>query len=70
LSEVLCQHCKTPIKVDELAVMAVELLCNKCGTASDEPKVLLVCNVCGRHLKGIDLLSGTGLAYYPKHLSE
>ncbi len=70
LSEVLCQHCKTPIKVDELAVMDVEPLCNKCGTASSEPKISLSCNVCGKRLKGIDLLGGTGLAYYPRHLSE
>ncbi len=65
ISEVTCQKCKQPVSVSKLAVLDVEPLCNGCGTASEEPKIVLTCAVCGKHLKGADLLAGTGLAYIP-----
>jgi rubrerythrin len=64
LSEVTCMICKEPVKVSELSVIDVEPLCNKCGTASIDPKIVFRCATCGKQLKGADLLSGTGLAYY------
>ncbi|MBN2230460.1 MAG: hypothetical protein JW779_12805, partial [Candidatus Thorarchaeota archaeon] len=65
VTEVTCQKCKRPVKVSELAVMDVEPLCNSCGTASDNPKIVLTCAVCNKQLKSADLLAGTGLAYVP-----
>ncbi len=65
LTEVRCQNCHEAVKVSELSVIDVEPLCNNCGTASDEPKIVLTCATCGKKLKGADLLGGTGLAYYP-----
>ena len=67
LAEVTCLHCKQPVKVSELSVIDVEPLCNKCGTASNDPKIAFKCASCGKQLKGADLLAGTGLAYYFKH---
>ncbi|MBN2228468.1 MAG: hypothetical protein JW779_02670 [Candidatus Thorarchaeota archaeon] len=64
LAEVTCVNCKQPVKVNELAVIDVEPLCNACGTASNDPKIVFRCATCGKQLKGADLLSGTGLAYY------
>jgi hypothetical protein len=66
LAEVTCLHCKQPVKVHELPVIDVEPLCNKCGTASSDPKIVFKCATCDKQLKGADLLSGTGLAYYFK----
>lgn len=66
LAEVACLSCKEPIKVGELAILDVEPLCNRCGTASNDPRIVFRCATCGKHLRGADLLSGTGLAYYPK----
>ncbi|MFW9921143.1 MAG: hypothetical protein ACFFED_16190, partial [Candidatus Thorarchaeota archaeon] len=65
VTEVTCQKCKKPVKVSELAVMDVEPLCNSCGTASADPRIVLTCAVCNKQLKGADLLAGTGLAYVP-----
>ena len=65
ITEVTCQKCKKPVKVSELAVMDVEPLCNECGTASSDPRIVLTCAVCNKQLKGADLLAGTGLAYVP-----
>ncbi|MGY5873095.1 MAG: hypothetical protein RTV72_12670 [Candidatus Thorarchaeota archaeon] len=67
LAEVTCLSCKQPVKVNELAVVDVEPLCNKCGTASNDPKIIFKCATCNKQLKGADLLAGTGLAYYFKH---
>ena len=67
LTEVTCMHCKQPVKVSELSVIDVEPLCNKCGTASSDPKIVFKCATCGKQLKGADLLAGTGLAYYFRH---
>ena len=64
LSEVTCQHCRKAVKVSELAVLDVEPLCNSCGTASNDPRIVFKCATCGKQLKGADLLAGTGLAYY------
>jgi len=66
IAEVVCLHCKEPVKVGELAILDVEPLCNKCGTASNDPRIVFRCATCGKHLRGADLLAGTGLAYYPK----
>lgn len=66
IAEVICLSCKEPIKVGELAILDVEPLCNKCGTASNDPRIVFRCATCGKHLRGADLLAGTGLAYYPK----
>lgn len=66
IAEVVCLSCKQPVKVGELAVIDVEPLCNKCGTASSDPRIVFRCATCGKHLRGADLLAGTGLAYYPK----
>lgn len=63
LSEVTCLSCKTPVQVSELAVIDVEPLCNKCGTASNNPRIVFKCATCGKQLSGADLLAGTGLAY-------
>lgn len=63
LSEVTCQKCKKPVKVSELTVLDVEPLCTACGTATDDPKIVVHCAVCNKQLKAADLLSGTGLAY-------
>lgn len=64
LAEVTCLNCKQPVKVNELAVIDVEPLCNACGTASNNPKIVFKCATCDKQLKGADLLAGTGLAYY------
>lgn len=66
LAEVTCLHCKEAVKINELAVIDVEPLCNECGTASNDPKIVFKCATCGKQLQGADLLSGTGLAYYFK----
>ncbi len=66
IADVTCLACKEPVKVGELAILDVEPLCNKCGTASNDPKIVFRCATCSKHLRGADLLSGTGLAYYPK----
>jgi formylmethanofuran dehydrogenase subunit E len=66
IAEVTCLNCKEPVKVGDLAILDVEPLCNKCGTASNDPKIVFRCATCGKHLQGADLLAGTGLAYYPK----
>jgi hypothetical protein len=68
LAEVTCMICKQPVKVSELSVVDVEPLCNACGTASNDPKIVFKCATCGKQLKGADLLSGTGLAYYFRHV--
>jgi hypothetical protein len=64
LIEVTCIHCKKAVKVADLAVIDVEPLCNQCGRASNDPKIVFKCATCGKQLKGADLLAGTGLAYY------
>lgn len=66
IAEVVCQHCKEPIKVGDLSIIDVEPLCNQCGTASNDPRIVFRCASCGKYLRGADLLAGTGLAYYPK----
>ena len=66
IADVTCLACKEPVKVGELAILDVEPLCNKCGTASNDPKIVFRCATCSKHLRGADLLAGTGLAYYPK----
>ncbi|MHA2425764.1 MAG: TackOD1 domain-containing metal-binding protein, partial [Candidatus Thorarchaeota archaeon] len=66
IAEVTCLSCKEPVKVGELAILDVEPLCNKCGTASNDPKIVVRCATCSKHLRGADLFAGTGLAYYPK----
>jgi len=66
LEEIMCLNCKKPMKVAELTVIDVEPLCNECGTATNEPRIVFTCANCGTRLKGADLLSGTGLGYYPK----
>ncbi|MFW9964617.1 MAG: hypothetical protein ACFFCX_13695 [Candidatus Sifarchaeia archaeon] len=66
IAEITCLSCKQPVKVGELAILDVEPLCNNCGTASNDPKIVFRCASCGKQLKGPDLLAGTGLAYYPK----
>jgi len=66
IAEVTCLSCKEPVKVGELAILDVEPLCNKCGTASNDPRIVFRCATCGKHLRGADLLAGTGLAYYLK----
>lgn len=64
LVEVTCQHCKTRVKVSELTVLDVEVLCAACGAKTVDPNLFLQCDVCGRHLTNVDILAGTGLAYY------
>ncbi|NHJ14983.1 MAG: hypothetical protein EAX95_14980 [Candidatus Thorarchaeota archaeon] len=66
LEQVACLNCKKPMLVSDLTVIDVEPLCSKCGTATNEPKIVFACAQCGTPLKGADLLSGTGLGYYPK----
>jgi hypothetical protein len=70
LAEVTCMSCKQPVKISKLSVIDVEPLCNKCGTASNDPKIVFKCATCGKQLKGADLLSGTGLAYYFRTTSD
>jgi len=65
LTEVRCQQCKQPVKVSELNVIDVELLCKGCGQATTDPRIVLSCATCGKHMTNTDLLGGTGLAYYP-----
>ncbi|TFG11534.1 hypothetical protein EU537_12105 [Candidatus Thorarchaeota archaeon] len=65
LAKIACQKCQKSVNVSELAVSDVELLCMACHSASDEPRIKADCAVCGNELKPIDLLGGTGLAYYP-----
>jgi hypothetical protein len=65
ITEVKCLKCHQPVKVSELAVVDVEPLCNQCGTATVDPKIVLTCAICEKQLKGADLLAGTGLAYVP-----
>ena len=64
LSEVTCIHCKTAVRVSDLSVIDVEPLCNKCGTASNDPKIVFLCATCGKKLEGADLLAGTGLSFH------
>ncbi|MHA2140725.1 MAG: TackOD1 domain-containing metal-binding protein [Candidatus Thorarchaeota archaeon] len=64
LTEVRCVQCKADMEVSDLNVLDVEPVCEECGTASNEPKIAFACASCGKHLDGVDLLSGTGLAYY------
>jgi hypothetical protein len=52
------------MEVSDLTVLHVEPLCQECGTASNEPKIAFACATCGKHLDAVDLLGGTGLAYY------
>ncbi len=66
LLEVSCQHCKKSIDVASLNVLDVELLCNSCSTASADPRIVLDCAACSARLDKVDILGGTGLAYYPK----
>ncbi|MGQ4911726.1 MAG: hypothetical protein ACP6KW_06095 [Candidatus Thorarchaeota archaeon] len=63
LAEVTCLHCKSPVKVSELAILDVEPLCSDCGTASADPKIVFKCATCGKQMKAADLLAGTGLSY-------
>lgn len=70
LAEVKCTSCKQAVKVSELSVIDVEPLCGKCGTASNDPKIVFKCATCGKQLQGADLLAGTGLAYYFRHVSD
>ncbi|MCK5151237.1 MAG: hypothetical protein KAQ65_05335 [Candidatus Thorarchaeota archaeon] len=65
ITEVKCLKCQQAVKVSDLAVVDVEPLCNSCGTASADPKIVLTCAVCEKQLKGADLLAGTGLAFVP-----
>lgn len=65
ITEITCLKCQHPVKVADLAVIDVEPLCNGCGTASDDPRIVLACASCKKQLKGADLLAGTGLAYVP-----
>ncbi|MHA2433023.1 MAG: TackOD1 domain-containing metal-binding protein [Candidatus Thorarchaeota archaeon] len=64
LIEVKCVQCKNAMKVSDLTVLDVEPVCEECGTASNQPKILFACATCGSELEGADLLGGTGLAYY------
>ena len=66
LKEVTCHSCKSNVEIADLTVTSVEVLCNACGTATDDPKITLTCRDCSHHFKPIDLLAGTGLAYYPR----
>ncbi|MHA2191853.1 MAG: TackOD1 domain-containing metal-binding protein [Candidatus Thorarchaeota archaeon] len=71
LTEVKCVQCKADMEVSDLNVLHVEPLCQECGTASNEPKIAFACATCGKHLDAVDLLGGTGLAYYhTKHDSR
>ncbi|MHA1909011.1 MAG: hypothetical protein ACW98Y_17050, partial [Candidatus Thorarchaeota archaeon] len=63
IAEVKCLKCHQAVKVSDLSVVDVEPLCNSCGTATADPKIILTCAVCEKQLKGADLLAGTGLAY-------
>lgn len=65
ITEIICQSCKRPVSVSNLDIISVEPLCKSCGTATDKPKISLKCGVCNRPLEAVDLLGGTGLAYYP-----
>jgi hypothetical protein len=67
LREVTCQKCRKPVKVGRLSVLGVEPLCNDCGTATNDPKIVLTCAVCSKRMDGADLLGGIGLAYYAKN---
>jgi len=64
LTEVKCVHCRASTEVSDLNVLDVEPLCQDCGTASNQPKIAFACATCGKQLDGVDLLGGTGLAYY------
>jgi hypothetical protein len=71
LTEVKCVQCKADMEVSDLNVLHVEPLCQECGTASNEPRIAFACSTCGKHLDAVDLLGGTGLAYYhSKHDSR
>lgn len=65
ITEIQCLKCQQAVKVADLSVLEVEPLCNGCGTASEDPKIVLTCATCEKQLKGADLLAGTGLAYIP-----
>jgi hypothetical protein len=65
ITEIKCQACKKPVSVSNLDIISVEPLCKSCGTATDSPRVSLECGVCDKKLGAVDLLGGTGLAYYP-----
>ena len=65
ITEIQCLKCQEAVKVADLSILDVEPLCNSCGTASDDPRIVLTCSMCDKQLKGADLLAGTGLAYVP-----
>ncbi len=65
LAEISCQRCHESLDVSDLDVSEVELLCMACHSASNQPRIKPECAVCGKELEPIDLLGGTGLAYYP-----
>jgi hypothetical protein len=65
LAEISCQKCQEFLNVPDLAVSEVELLCMACHSASNQPRIRPECVICSRELEPIDLLGGTGLAYYP-----
>ncbi len=65
ITEIKCLKCQQPVRVSDLSVVDVEPLCNSCGTATDNPKIVLTCAVCDKQLKSADLLAGTGLAFIP-----
>lgn len=65
LTEVRCQKCQEAVKVADLAATNVELLCNSCGMAFEEPRIVLICSVCNHTFSALDLLAGTSVAYHP-----
>ncbi|MFW9862417.1 MAG: hypothetical protein ACFFEX_13310 [Candidatus Thorarchaeota archaeon] len=69
-SVVKCVQCKADMEVSDLNVLHVEPLCQDCGTASNEPKIAFACATCGKNLDAVDLLGGTGLAYYHAKRNE
>ncbi|MFX0055490.1 MAG: hypothetical protein ACFFAX_00135 [Promethearchaeota archaeon] len=67
---VKCVQCKADMEVSDLNVLHVEPLCQDCGTASNEPRIAFACATCGKNLDAVDLLGGTGLAYYHAKRAE
>ena len=65
ITNIICQVCKRPVSVSNLDIISVEPLCKSCGTATDKPRISLKCGSCNKPLEAVDLLGGTGLAYYP-----
>jgi hypothetical protein len=70
LTKVKCVQCKADMEVSDLNVLHVEPLCQDCGTASNEPRIAFACATCGKSLDAVDLLGGTGLAYYHAKRTE